>query len=248
MKKLENKVAVITGGTAGIGFASARLFAQEGAKVVIAGSNPEKGEKAQATLQAEGYDVQFCRTDVSSEADVQALFAFTEKTYGRLDCLVCDAGVMLGVIPTTELDEAVFQRHLDVNTKGIYLCAKHAVPLIRRTAGTGTIVNVSSLTAHRPKPARVGYVASKAATVQMSKALAAEFAPEIRVNCVAPGLIDTDMAKTLPPEDIAKIVETFPAKRLGRAEEIAKGILFLSCDDSTYAYGTELCIDGGDSI
>ncbi len=246
--KLENKVAVITGGSAGIGLAAAQLFAQEGAKVVIAGSNPEKGAAALAKLQAAGAQAAFCRTDVSSEADVKNLFAFTEQTFGRLDCLVCDAGVMLGVMSTLELDESVFQRHLDVNTKGIFLCAKYAVPLMRRTAGSGTIVNVSSLVAHRPKPCRLGYAASKAAVVQMSKALAAEFAPDIRVNCVAPGLIDTDMAKTLSQEERETITALFPAKRLGRAEEIAKGILFLSCDDSSYAYGAELCIDGGDSI
>ena len=156
--------------------------------------------------------------------------------------------MMLGVRSSLDTDEDFFQRHLDVNTKGVFLCVKHAVPLIRRTAGTGTVVNVASLTAHRPKPERAGYVASKAATIQMTKSLAAEFAPDIRINCVSPGLIDTDMAKTLSEEERAHITALFPAKRLGRAEEIAKAILFLSCDDSTYAYGADLCIDGGDSI
>lgn len=246
--KLKDKVAVITGGSSGIGLATAELFCQEGAKVVIAGSNGEKGQKALQTLLVQGYQAAFCQTDVSKEEQVAALFAFTEKTFGRLDALVCDAGVMLGVRSTLETDEAFFQRHYEVNTKGVFLCVKHAVPLIRRTAGTGTVVNVSSLTAHRPKPERPGYVASKAATIQMTKSLAAEFAPEIRINCVSPGLIDTDMAKTLSEEERAKITPLFPAKRLGRADEIAKAILFLSCDDSTYAYGADFCIDGGDSI
>lgn len=240
-------MAVITGGSAGIGLATAELFLDEGARVILAGSSAGKGQAALQALAAKGKQAEFVQTDVSDEAQVRALFARAEAQYGRLDSLVCAAGCLKGVIPTENYTEAEWDLHMNVNAKGTFLCVKHAVPLLRRSGG-GTIVTFSSLAAVRPKPARVAYVAAKAAIVQMTKAMAIEFAPEIRVNCVVPGLIDTEMGRAIPPEDVEAVCAAVPAKRIGQPKEIADAVLFLSCADSSYAYGTELHIDGGDSI
>jgi NAD(P)-dependent dehydrogenase (short-subunit alcohol dehydrogenase family) len=248
--RLENKVALITGGTSGIGEATAILFGKEGARVAIAGRNEQRGRDIADKITRDGGQAIFIRTDVRSAAQCVHAVSETVRAYNNLDILFNNAGVFF---PHTVVDctEEEWDLQLDVNLKGTFLMSKAALPsMIERHCGV--IINNSSGWGIAGGDSAVAYCASKGGVVLLTKAMAIDHGPQgIRVNCVCPGDVDTPML----PED-ARIRglkwETYlagcanrPLGRIGTTEEIAKAVLFLASDDSSFMTGAALVVDGG---
>ena len=247
--KLKGKVALITGGTEGMGFATARLFLQEGAKVVITGRSKEKGASALKRLKRPA-EVVFVRGDVSKARDAKRMVDETVRTFGRIDILFNNAGVYIEkkAEDTTEED---WDRVIDINLKGTFLVSKFAIPHMIRQGG-GSIVNNSSdagIIGNRSCPA---YCASKGGVTVMTKAMALDYAKyNIRVNCVNPAVVDTPMlarevAKSENPRQYMRESAHIQAMgRIGRPEEVAHAVLFLASDESSFVTGAALSVDGG---
>jgi len=249
--RLANKVAIVTGAASGIGRATALLFAREGARVVLADVDEARGREGVDTIRAAGGEATFIRTDVSREADVQALAAAAEQTYGRLDTIFNNAGIEQPVTPSHEVSEALFDRVIGVNLKGTFFGCKHAIPALLR-AGGGTIVNNSSVSAFANVPRNLSYAASKGAVMSLTRVLALELAPQnIRVNAICPGVIATDM--NLRNLELAEDQEAVrqrwmavtPLGRMGTPEEVAETVLYLASEQSSFTTGIGLLIDGG---
>lgn len=242
--RLQEKVAIVTGGAHGMGEAEARLFAREGAKIVIADILPEIGEAVAADIRASGGEAVFVKIDVTSEADWQNLIAVTLKTYGRLDILVNNAGISGSAVGDHDGIEG-WNRIIAVNQTSVFLGTKLAAEQMGKTGG-GSIVNISSImgfvgsTGGHP-----AYHASKGAVRIYSKAAAVRYGPSnIRVNTVHPGYMPAMLNSTNGNERADKIAAT-PLRRLGETIEVANGVLFLASDDASFITGTELVIDGG---
>lgn len=247
--KLRSKTALITGGSEGMGFATAELFLREGAKVVITGRSKARGELAIAKLRKLG-PVVFIRGDVSKPSDAKRMVEGTVRRFGRIDILFNNAGVYLEKL-AEDTTEDEFDKVVDINLKGAFLVSSNAIPHMRRQ-GSGVIINNSSdagLIGNRTCPA---YCASKGGITLLTKALALDHAKDgIRVNCVNPGVIDTPMlerevrASSDGKEYLRCAVEIHPIGRLGRPEEVARAVLFLASDEAGFVTGTALSIDGG---
>lgn len=248
---LKDKVAVVTGAAAGIGLATALCFAREGAKVVLADVDEEAGQKALETIHAVKGEARFVKTDVSREAEVEALIATAEREFGGLDTLFNNAGIEQPVTPSTEVTEDLFDRVIGVNLKGTFFGCKHAIRAFKRRGG-GTIVNNSSVSAFANVGGNVSYAASKGAVMSLTRVLAIEYSQEnIRVNAICPGVIDTAMNRR--NADLASSKEEIeqrwkaitPLGRMGTPEEVAKTVLYLASDMSSFTTGVGLLIDGG---
>ena len=242
--RLSDKVAIVTGGAHGMGEAEARLFAREGAKVVVADILPDLGEAVAADIRAGGGQAMFVKIDVTAEADWQALIAATLQAYGRLDILVNNAGISGSGVGDPDGIEG-WNRIIAVNQTSVFLGTKLAAEQMARTGG-GAIVNISSImgfvgsTSGHP-----AYHASKGAVRIYSKAAAVRYGPQnIRVNTVHPGYMPAMLNSTNSNERADKIAAT-PLRRLGEPIEVAYGVLFLACDEASFITGTELVIDGG---
>ena len=245
--RLENKVALISGGARGIGAAVAKVFAQEGAKLVICDILEDEGRKTAEEITAAGGECVFVRLDVTSETDWEQAAAEVTSRFGRLDILVNNAGITArGNVEETSV--ADWTRTMDINVKGAFLGSKQAIPIMR-AGGGGSIINISSGAGIAPQPGTSGaYAASKGAVRIFSKSTAIQYAAEnIRCNSVHPGPIETDMLRaTRPDENNLEIMKgRVPRGRFGRAEEIAYGVLYLASDESSFVTGSELVIDGG---
>lgn len=245
--RLENKVALISGGARGIGAAVAKIFAQEGAKLVICDILEDEGCKTADEITAAGGECVFVRLDVTSETDWEQAAAEVTSRFGRLDILVNNAGITArGNVEETSV--ADWTRTMDINVKGAFLGSKQAIPVMRASGG-GSIINISSGAGIAPQPGTSGaYAASKGAVRIFSKSTAIQYAAEnIRCNSVHPGPIETDMLRaTRPDENNLEIMKgRVPLGRFGRAEEIAYGVLYLASDESSFVTGSELVIDGG---
>ncbi len=245
MRRLEGKVAIITGGAKGQGAAEVELFAGEGATVVFGDLLDDEGKKVEARVAELGGKVEYIHLDVTSEADWQRAVDLAESKYGSLDILVNNAGISLRHrdvdAPPEEWDLT-----MDVNAKGVFLGTKYAVPAMRR-AGGGSIVNISSIAGMvgRTQASPV-YAASKGAARAFTKSTAGRLAADkIRANSIHPGPIDTDMIRELGAGDPNKRVFSVPLGRLGQPEDIAYGALYLASDESSFVTGSELVIDGG---
>ena len=243
--RLEGKVAIITGAALGMGAVEARLFAREGAKVVVADVREEEGRQVEAQVAEAGGEAVFIRLDVSSEEEWKAAVGATVTRFGKLDVLVNNAGIL----PTFDpgLDVEAWDIMMSVNAKGTFLGMKHAIPEMRK-AGGGAIVNISSMSGNVGQEGiHPGYNASKGAVRILTKAAAVQYAKEgIRVNSVHPGVMVP--MSTAPPgaaELRKEILPKIPMGRQGRREEVAYGVLFLASDESSYVTGAELAIDGG---
>ena len=244
MMRLKDKVAIVTGGAHGMGEAEARLFASEGAKVVIADVLPDEGQKVAADIAAGQQSARFVRTDVTSESDWQHLIAETVSAYGRLDILVNNAGISGSSVGDADA-LAGWQRLLDVNATSVFLGTKLAAAEMAKTGG-GSIVNISSIMGILGgEESHPGYHASKAAVRNYTKAAAVRYGPmNVRVNSVHPGYLPPMLNATNAGGRAAKIDET-PLRRLGKPIEVAYGVLFLASDEASFITGAELVIDGG---
>ncbi len=245
--RLENKVALITGGASGMGASMARIFAREGARVVVADMLEEAGRKIAAEIaQANGAAI-FHRLDVSSEAEWQAAIAATLAAYGRLDILVNDAGISGSAVDDL-FDSAAWEKIMAVNATGTFLGMKFAIPEMKK-AGGGAIVNISSISGVTgQRGIHVAYNASKGAVRTLTKAAAVQHGRDnIRVNSVHPGLMPPmrTSGRTADPVVRAKMLEGVPLRRDGRVEEVANAVLFLASDEASYITGVELYVDGG---
>ena len=254
MRRLENKVAIITGAGRGIGFAGAQAFVREGAKVVIAEINEDLGRGAEAKLRADGGEATFVRTDCSNSADVQTLMACTEKLYGRLHVLYNNASVFLSKLDgaVTDLAEETWVKVLAINLKSVFLCCKYGIPLMLRGGG-GSVINTGSSASVMGIPGCDAYTATKGATVALTRSMAVEYGPKgIRVNCICPAGVETEMVKasTLdnPNFDAAHFFKRAPLGRLGTPEEVANLALFLASDETSYLNGAIIRADGGITV
>lgn len=247
--RLENKVALITGASNGIGKETALLFAAEGASVVAADLQDEAGADVVAEIEAGGGKASFTHADVSSAADCERMVAEAEATYGRLDILFNNAGIMDGRDgDAVSTEEDVWDLTMAVNLKGVYLGCKHGIPALRR-AGGGSIINTASFVACMGAATpQLAYTASKGGVLAMTRELAVIHAREnIRVNALCPGPLRTELLmKFLDTEDKKqRRLVHIPMGRFGEAAEMAKSALFLASDDSSYVTGTTFTVDGG---
>jgi len=251
--RLENKVALITGGGSGIGRAAALLFAREGARVAVADVAEARAEETASMVAAEGGQAVAVSGDVSSSDDALRMVKAAVDPYGGLDVLVNSAGVSTrNALGPGASPVEVWDRVMDINLKGTYLVAWHAVPEMRRSGG-GSIINLSSIIGLVGYGAGLGggfnpYPPSKGGVVQFTRNLAIDCAKDgIRVNCICPGYTETNLTVPLTsdPETMETLVKLHPMGRLGRPEEIAHAALFLASDESSYVTGIPLAVDGG---
>jgi NAD(P)-dependent dehydrogenase (short-subunit alcohol dehydrogenase family) len=249
--RLRDRVAIVTGGGSGIGRATALLFAREGAAVVIGDMDEARGREAADNIEVSGGRAVFRKTDVSREAEVAALVATAETTFGRLDTIFNNAGIEQPVTASHEVTEELFDRVIGVNLKSTFFGCKHAIPALLR-AGGGTIVNNSSVSAFANVGGNVSYAASKGAVMSLTRVLALEYAKRnIRVNAICPGVIDTDMNRRnlerAADRDAARErwMQVTPLGRMGTPEEVAETVLYLASDQSSFVTGIGLLIDGG---
>ncbi|MCH8291460.1 glucose 1-dehydrogenase [Candidatus Poribacteria bacterium] len=244
--RLRDKVAIITGGASGIGKATALLFAKEGAKVVVADQNEAGGKETVDHIRSDGGEAIFVRADVASAEDVQSMVKAAIETYGKLVILFNNAGIAMR-LPVADLPEEDWDRCIDINLKGVYLCSKYAIPEMIKNDG-GCIINMASIYGVVGGKTRAAYVASKGGVVNLTRGMALDYASNnIRVNCICPGFVETplvrDVVKT--PEEYQALAVQHPMGRLAKPLEIAYGALYLASDESSFVTGIALPIDGG---
>jgi NAD(P)-dependent dehydrogenase (short-subunit alcohol dehydrogenase family) len=248
MKEFDGKVALVTGGGSGIGRATALAFAREGAKVVIADRNVQRGEEIISMIRDAGGTASFRRTDVSVAAEIEALVDYTMTTYGRLDLAFNNAGIEGDVKPLADQTESNFDAVMDINVKGVWLSTKYEIPRMLEQGG-GAIVNSSSVAGVVGFPGIGIYAASKHAVIGLTKTAALEYSAQgIRINAVSPGAIDTEMIDRLADGMNVKkndLTTFHPIGRIGRVEEVAEAVLWLCSDRASFVTGHSLIIDGG---
>ena len=241
---LKGKVAIITGGTRGIGLEIVRTYLENGAKVALFGSKEESVNKAIELLKEENkeYKVSGYYPNLTKETEVSEAFKKINQEYGHIDILVNNAGIS-SKTPILEYTEEEFDNIMNINVKAVFITSKVAVPYLKETKGV--ILNTSSMVSIYGQPSGVMYPASKFAVNGMTKSLSRELAPYgIRVNAVAPGITETEMVKNLPKEMIEPLIKTIPLGRIGTPKDIANAFLFLASDNANYITGTILNVDG----
>jgi NAD(P)-dependent dehydrogenase (short-subunit alcohol dehydrogenase family) len=242
--RFENKVVVVIGGTSGIGLSAAKAFAEEGARVILTGRNPDTLSQAQDAI---GRPVRAIQSDVSMPAESARLIASIREDYGKIDTLFLNAGIP-GNLPVESVTEAQFDALFQTNFKGPYFLIQSALPLFPAGA---TVVLTGSFAAHSGMPGSSLYGATKAALASLSRTLSGELLGRgIRFNTISPGAIETPIwSKMLPAEYLEPVKKTLgnhvPMGRFGGADEVAKAVLFLASEDSSYIAGTEMFVDGG---
>jgi len=245
--KFQDKVVLVTGGAQGIGKAIVERFTEEGAKVVIADIQEEKGKETAERIGANGHEVVAIKTDITHMNEVERMIEFTMEKFGRLDILVNNAGVQIRC-PSVEFPENDWDKLMNINLKAVFFVSQAAAKVMIKQGG-GNIVNISSMAVCKPLPERAPYTISKAGVKALTEVLAAEWAKYgIRVNCVLPGWIHTQMvedgfkAGVISKERIHSVT---PMRRLASTREIANGVLFLASDEASFVTGHPLHIDGG---
>ncbi len=242
---LQDKVVLITGGTSGIGRATAVAFGEAGAKVVLSGRREAEGEETAALIRDTGAECLFVRSDVSDEAEVQALVEKTIATYGRLDCAFNNAGIESPLKPLHEQSIEDFDKLMSINVRGLFLCMKYEIQQMLNQE-SGVIINNSSMGGLIAFPGVSPYVASKHAVMGLTRSAALDYAKQgIRINAVNPGLIATAMMDRLSSGSTDDVGSTVPMGRMGQAAEIAQAVVFLCSDAASYITGQPLVIDGG---
>ncbi|MDQ1002040.1 NAD(P)-dependent dehydrogenase (short-subunit alcohol dehydrogenase family) [Neobacillus niacini] len=247
---LEGKVAIVTGAAMGMGEATAKLFAEAKAKVVIADFNEEKGRAVTDAINSSGGEAAFVKVDISKSEEVQKMIKFAVDTFGKLDVAVNNAALTPDDKPAAEFDEAYWNRLISVDLTGTALCMKYELQQMQKQGHGGSIINISSVSGFRPQPNNIAYVAAKHGVVGMTKVAAMENGPlNIRVNSVAPGAIDTPMLRGAL-EQFGLTEEAYAPQlsllnRFGQPREIAQASLWLASDASSYVTGTTLHVDAG---
>jgi NAD(P)-dependent dehydrogenase (short-subunit alcohol dehydrogenase family) len=250
MSEFTGKVALITGGNAGIGRATAIEFAKHGAKVVITGRREKEGHEVIAEIKALGGEAIFAQTDVSKESDVKAMIERTLQTFGRLDYAFNNAGIEETLTPLSNQTEETYDQIMDINVKGVWLSLKHEIPAMLKTGG-GAIVNSSSIAGLVGFAMAPIYVASKHAVIGLTKSIALEYAKQnVRVNAVAPGSIETRMLRDFAsaPEVRQMLEAGHPMGRIGQPKEVASTVIWLCSDGASFVTGQTLAIDGGYTV
>ena len=263
MGLLDNKVAVITGGISGLGRASALRYAAEGARVVVADINAERGANAAAEMSAGGASIEFIQVDVTSKESQQALFGDVVTRYGQVDTVLAAAGVsssgyISGEVSEVEADpeERMFhnrmledwEKVMAVNVTGVMLTNQMAIKHMLAKGNAGSIVNIASIAGRRPLPGASDYCVSKAAVIMLTQTVATEYSTSnIRVNAIGPGFIETPMTANIrqSPEWMDTVMQMTPMQRMGQANEIASTALFLASEESSYFTGQTLFPNGG---
>lgn len=239
--RLQGQVAIVTGGGRGIGRAIAKVFAQEGATVVLAELNGELGEATAQEIAAAGGKVRAMQTQVADRASVEAMVQATVAEFGRIDILVNNAAILGENGHVLEVSQEVWDRVIAVNQTGVFICSQAAGRVMAK-ARRGTIINIASVNSYVPQPRAVAYGAAKAAILAMTVVFAEDLAPYgIRINAIAPGPIQSDLPDDAPPQP----TDTTLLGRAGLPNEIARVALFLACDDSSYINGQCITVDGG---
>lgn len=243
--RFKDKIVLVTGSSRGIGRATALLFAKEGAKVIVNYHTSEKeAGKVVDAIKKIGSDAIALQCDVGDEKEVKAMFEIAVKKFGKIDVLVNNAGIVYD-IPLFEKTVEQWKKTLNTNLIGVFLCSKYAVQIMKKNK-SGAIVNIASTNGiNNTAPTSADYDASKAGIISLTRNLATELAPKIRVNAIAPGWIDTDMNKDLPKNLLEKEIANVFMKRFGKPEEVAYAVLFLASDDASYIMGSTLVVDGG---
>lgn len=247
MLKLSGKVALITGGSRGIGFSTAKIFSENGAKVVITAKDPKRLENAVSKLS----NTIAIPADIKNEEDVKKVVDKTVEKFGKLDILVNNAGIFPKIKQLHEIEESEWQEVLDVNLTGQFRFTKAAISYLKKTCGC--IINISSdagLKAYEGFNADA-YSAAKAALIILTKCWALEYSKnKIRVNCICPGVVDTDMTKPFlkTEKDRDFMNNEHPIGRIGKPEEVGKAVLYFASDDASWTTGAVLAVDGGESI
>ena len=239
------KVALVTGGTSGIGKATAIAFARAGAKVVLTGRREKEGAQVVAEIKKLGGDATFVRADVAKDGDVKKMIDFTIDKHGKLDIAFNNAGVeWMG--PLDQATEAEYRRIFDINVWGVLNSMRHEIPAMLKNGG-GAIVNTSSVAGHVGLAQVSVYIASKHAVEGLTKSVALEFAKQnIRINAIAPGVIATEMFDRFASDEFRKQIPSIvPVARIGAAEEIAAAVLYLASDAAKFTTGASLVVDGG---
>lgn len=244
MRRLEDRVIVVTGGGRGIGRATALRMASEGARVVIADFDHEGAQSAAAEVTAKGGKAHAAKVDVSERASVKKLVETVVGEHGQLDAWVNNAGIIADSSLAKLTDENM-EKVIKVNLMGTFICAQEAAAVMKPRK-KGVILNAASVVALYGNFGQTNYVASKCGVIGMTKVWARELGKDgIRVNAVAPGFIETDMTKSIPPKVTEMLVAKVPLQRMGRADEIASVYAFLASDDASYVTGTVISVDGG---
>jgi NAD(P)-dependent dehydrogenase (short-subunit alcohol dehydrogenase family) len=247
--RLENKVSIVTGAGKGIGWGIAKVFSKEGAKVVVVDWDEQAGAKTAEDIRQSGGDAIFVKCDVSNEGEVKAMVQAAIDKYGRIDVLVNNAGV--GVYkPVLEATSEDWDYCLGVNLKGVFLCSKYVIPHMQ-AVGKGAIVNISSVHAHATVNGVAPYAASKGGITALTRNMAIDYGPAIRVNALAPGWVLTPLIQSIfdgyddSAEQQRLVEQRQVMKRIGRPEDVGYAAAFLASDEASFITGTQLFVDGG---
>lgn len=243
-QKLQDKVAIVTGSTSGMGRATAKLFAEEGAKVVVVGRNEERAKAVVDDIKAEGGEAIYVIADSSKSESCQVIVDATLEAYGTVDILMNNAG-MLSMSPLAEVSQEEWEKVFEVNVNSALYLTQIVAPIMK-AKGKGVIVNTASVASFAAHHGFAAYISSKHAMAGLSKSMAWELGPEIRVNAIAPGLIHTAMVDSIGGVDALQfMIDACPMKRAGKPEDIATVALFLASDDSSFIDGQVIKVDGG---
>ncbi len=243
--KLKGKVAIVTGSAQGIGAKTAEVFAEEGAKIVVADYDVEGGKATTEALKETGAEAMFVEVDVSDLKNAQTMVDKTVEEFGRVDILVNNAGVTADTF-LSKMSEEQWDKVIDVNLKGTFNCTKPAVQQMMEQDSGGVILNASSVVGLYGNVAQTNYAATKSGVIGLTKTWAKELGAQgIRVNAVAPGFVETPMTDEVPDKILDKMEDDTPLGRLGLPEDIAKAYLYLASDDASYVNGEILSVDGG---
>lgn len=245
--RLKNKIAVITGAASGIGKSAAFLFAKEGASVIVVDIS-RNGEKTVEHIKKMKGDAMFFRVDVSNSKDIQKMVSAVVGHYGKIDVLFNNAGIEMGG-KVTSLTEKDWDKTMNINLKGMFLCAKHVIPYMQKKK-KGVIINTSSVLGLMGGTDVVAYSSTKGGIIAMTKSMALDHADDnIRVNCICPGPTDTPLLhRFTSEEELDRLASLIPLGRIATPEEVAVAAVFLASDEASYITGSVLTVDGGSSI